>query len=128
MEDRPGEDRRNLDRMLCYLDVFDQTTGDLIGNANDIHHEGLNLISKEELPLLNELSIWVEDPRDNVRIPLVIEGVWNQMEKNPVYYSTGCKVHISASVDSHTLNGFIEKIKNKVKTKTKLPPSYTSIM
>ena len=89
MEDRPEDDRRNLDRMLCYLDVFDQTTGDLIGNANDIHHEGLNLISKEELPLLNNLSIWVEDLRDNVRIPLVIEGVWNQMEKNPVYFSTG---------------------------------------
>jgi hypothetical protein len=49
--------------MLCYLDVFDQKTGDLIGNANDISHQGLNLITKEELPLLNDLSIWVEDPR-----------------------------------------------------------------
>ncbi len=128
MEDRPEENRRKLDRMLCYLDVFDQATGDLIGNANDIHHEGLNLITKEEFPLLNDLSIWVEDPRDNVRIPLVVEGVWNQMENDPVYYSTGCKVHISASVDSHTLKEFIEKIKNNVKKKFKLTPSNISVM
>ena len=128
MEDRSEEDKRNLERMLCYLDVFDQTTGDLIGNANDIHLQGLNLISKEELPLLENLSIWVEDPRDNVRIPLVIEGVWNQMEIDPVYYSTGCRVHMSASVDSRTLSEFIEKIKNNIKKRSKLTPPYTPIM
>jgi hypothetical protein len=122
LEDRLREDRRQLERKLCYLDVFDQATGDLIGNANDIHHGGLNLITKSELKLLKDLSIWIEDPRDNARIPLVIEGIWSKIEKDPVYYSTGCKIHITASVESYALNEFIEKINNNVKKKFKLTP------
>jgi hypothetical protein len=128
LENRHKEDRRELERMLCYIDVFDQASGDLIGSANDIHQAGLNLITKEELPLLNDLSIWIEYPGDNVRIPLVIEGVWNQMQKHPVYYSTGCKVQISASMNNHILNEFIVKIKNITKNKSKLFSSYTSII
>jgi hypothetical protein len=48
------------------------------------------------------------------------------MDNDPVYYSTGCRVHPSGTLDNQALSGFIEKIKNRIKNK--LNPSYNSIM
>ena len=107
------EDKRQLKRSLCYLDVHEETTGKLIGNANDIHHEGLRLISKSEVPLFEELSICVKTPGTDTSIHLVIKGVWNQAHVEPVHYNTGCLIINPSPETIHAIN---ELVKSLIKT------------
>lgn len=99
------EERRKLERSLCYLDVIDEVTGKLVGNANDINLGGLMLISKDEIPLQTDIPVCVDIPNNDVRIQLVINGVWNQINRNPDFYNTGCRI-VSASTES--INAIIE--------------------
>ena len=68
------EDKRRQQRSLCYLKVIEEETGDHIGHVGDIHHEGLNLVSEDELSLHNNLSICVETLEEEIKISLVIKG------------------------------------------------------
>ena len=87
------EERREHKRSIHYLNVIEQTTGKLIGRTGDIHHTGLSLVSELEIPLLMDVYVWLEVPGEKEiknRVPLVINGTWNQMNRNPVFYNTGC--------------------------------------
>jgi hypothetical protein len=87
------EERREYKRLIRYLNVIEQTTGKLIGRIGDIHNTGLLLVSEHEIPLLMDISIWLEVPGEKEiknRVPLVINGTWNQMNRNPDFYNTGC--------------------------------------
>jgi hypothetical protein len=97
-----SEDKRKLERSLCYLKAIREDTGEPIGHVGDIHYEGLNLISKNEIPLHDGLRICVETPGEEVKIPLVVKGVWNQMNEEPNHYSTGCQIidPLSESVEA----------------------------
>ena len=78
------EDKRRQQRSLCYLNVIEEETGNHIGHVGDIHHEGLNLVSEDELSLHNNLSICEETLEEEIKISLVIKGVWNQMNEEPI--------------------------------------------
>ncbi len=87
------EERREYKRLIRYLNVIEQTTGKLIGRIGDIHNTGLLLVSELEIPLLMDIHVWLEVPGEEGiknRVPLVINGTWNQMNRNPVFYNTGC--------------------------------------
>jgi hypothetical protein len=86
------EEKRKFERTLCYLKAIKDDTGEHIGHVGDIHHEGLNLVSKDEIPLNDDLSICLETLEEEVKIPLVVKGVWNQMHEEPKHYKTGCQV------------------------------------
>ena len=87
------EDKRKHERRLCYLDAYEQVTGYLIGSASNMHQEGLMLISKVEIPLLKDLSISLEVPgHEESKIQLVINGIWNQKNTEPVFFNTGCQI------------------------------------
>jgi hypothetical protein len=89
------EDKRKLERRICYLDAYEQATDDLIGNASNIHPEGLMLISKAEIPLFKDLSISLVVPGyEESKIQLVINGVWNREYKYPEldFFNTGCRL------------------------------------
>ncbi len=87
------EERREDKRLISYLNVIEQTTGKLIGRVGDIHDTGLLLVSELEIPLLMDIHVWLEVPGEKGiknRVPLVIKGTWNQMNRKPVFYNTGC--------------------------------------
>ena len=89
------EEKRELKRLIRYLNVIDQASGELIGYTGNIHYNGLMLITKSEIALHEEIAVLVEVPGDEgvkTKIPLVIKGIWNQMNINPVFYNTGCRV------------------------------------
>ena len=109
------EERRKLGRSLCYLDIIDPATGKLLGNANDINHGGLMLISKDEIPLQTDIPVCVDIPNNDVRIQLVINGVWNQINRNPDFYNTGCRI-VSASTESiNAIISFYETLKKSTR-------------
>ncbi len=120
------EERRKQKRSLCIIDVFDQTTGEIIGNAVDIHHEGLNLISKDKMPLLSDLSIYLEDPVNEITIPLIIKGVWNQVNKDPVYYNTGCQIVDPSPEIICSINDLLENSQKSVERRFISIPSSVS--
>ena len=109
------KDKRKLVRSLCYLDVHDQRTGEVIGNANDIHQEGLRLVSKVELPLFEELAISVLSPDNNDSIHLVVKGVWNQAHEEPVHYNTGCQIINANPEIVHAINELIKSLTKRKK-------------
>jgi hypothetical protein len=86
------EDKRRHKRSLCHFKVIKEETGEHIGHVGDIHHEGLNLISENEIPLNDDLSICVETLDEDVNISLVVKGVWNQMNEESNHYETGCQI------------------------------------
>jgi hypothetical protein len=86
------EKKRKLERILCYLKVIKEQTGEEIGQVGDIHHEGLNLISENEIPLYDDLSICIENQEEEIKISLVVKGIWNQKSEDTKHYITGCQI------------------------------------
>ena len=105
------EDKRRQQRSLCYLNVIEEETGNHIGHVGDIHHEGLNLVSEDELSLHNNLSICVETLEEEIKISLVIKGVWNQMNEEPNHYKTGCQIINPSSETIDAIHKLIEALK-----------------
>ncbi len=105
------EDKRNHQRSLCYLKAIKEDTGEHIGHVGDINHEGLNLISENEIPLHDHVSICVETLEEEVKFPLVIKGVWNQINVEPNNYSTGCQIIDPLSEAIDAIHKLVEALK-----------------
>ena len=106
------EEKRKLERSLCYLKAIKEGAEEIIGHVGDIHHEGLNLISEDEIPLQDDITISVETLEEEIRISLTVKGVWNQMYEEPKYYKTGCQIinPSSETIDSiYKIVEFLEK-------------------
>jgi hypothetical protein len=106
------EDKRKLERSLCYLKAIKEETGEHLGHVGDIHHQGLNLISKDEISLHDDLIICIETIEEEVRISLTVKGVWNMNYEEPEYYKTGCQIinPSSESVDAiYKIIEFLQK-------------------
>lgn len=86
------EEKRKRERSFCYLKAIKEETGEHIGHVGDIHHEGLNLISGNEIPLHDDITIRVETLEEEVKISLTIKGIWKKVYEEPKYYKTGCQV------------------------------------
>ncbi len=87
------EERRKHKRLIRYLNIIEESTGKLLGYTGDIHYSGLLLVSRSEIPLQVDIPVWIEVPGETGikdRVPLIINGVWTQMNINPVFYNTGC--------------------------------------
>jgi hypothetical protein len=95
------KDKRKHKRSLCNLKVIKEDTGEHIGHVGDIHHEGLILISENEIPLNDDLSICVETLEEEINISLVVKGVWNKMNDESKCYETGCQI---INPSSETIN------------------------
>ncbi len=81
-------ERRKLNRFSVRLKVFEQNTGELLGYAEDLHTEGLKLMSKNKLPVNKEMNIWLDKDEEN--IPLTVYCVWTSFSDTvPVYYYSG---------------------------------------
>ena len=119
-----GQEKRKLKRSLCYLKAMEHETGDLIGHVGDIHHEGLNLVTKREVPLSSDLSIMVEEPESDQRISLVIKGVWNQRHDEPVHFRTGCQIINPSQETIDAINKLIELFQSGTKRRYyAIPPN-----
>jgi hypothetical protein len=106
------EDKRKLERSLCYLKAIKEETGEHLGHVGDIHQEGLNLISEDEISLHDDLIICIETIEEEVRISLTVKGVWKKRYEEPEYYKTGCQIinPSSESVDAiYKIVEFLQK-------------------
>ena len=114
---------RKLERSLCYLKAIKEGAEELIGHVGDIHYEGLNIVSENELPLHDDLTICLETLEDEFKISLVIKGVWNQMNDEPTHYTTGCQIIDPTSETIDAINKLIESLKKGGRRPFKYSPS-----
>jgi hypothetical protein len=104
------EDKRNHQRSLCYLKAIKEDTGEQIGHVGDIHHEGLNLISEDEIPLQDDLTICIETLGEEIKISLIIKGVWKKMYEEPTHYKTGCQIINQSSDTVDAIQKLVESL------------------
>ena len=86
------KEKRRLKRFSVRLKVFSQQTDELLGYAENLHIEGMMIVSKKPIQDKQELQIWFgaakEDKRLN-RIFLSTYKVWSSFtdNENRYYYS-----------------------------------------
>lgn len=86
-------DKRKLNRYSFRLKVFTQGAGELLGNAEDLHIEGMKIKSKEPIPDKKEIQIWFGASGTNEeekRIALTACKVWSSFSDDaPRYWYSG---------------------------------------
>jgi len=103
-------EKRKLERFNIYLDVIEQSTDNFIGITGNIHHEGMLLISLLEFALFKDIPILLETSGAEgieCKIPLVINGIWNQKKINPVH--TRCRIVEPSPEAIHEIDKLIEE-------------------
>ena len=87
--------KRKIKRSLRYLNVKEPATGKLISHTGDVHNEGLMLVGESGIMLHMDTPILLEVPGEEgikTRIPLIINGIWAQVDEDPVLNKTGCRI------------------------------------
>ncbi|MFQ5659128.1 MAG: hypothetical protein ACE5GZ_01780 [Gammaproteobacteria bacterium] len=87
-------EHRKLKRYTVRLKVFDQKTGKLLGYAENLHTEGMKLMSKDPIPEKKEIQIWFgsnpEDDDKEKRISLTVYRIWSSFtDAVPRFYYSG---------------------------------------
>lgn len=86
------DEKRRLKRFSVNLKIYSQHSDKLMGYADNLHLEGMMIVTQEPIPKNQELQIWFgaakEDKRLN-RIFLTAYKVWESFTdtENRLYYS-----------------------------------------
>ena len=86
------KEKRSRNRHAIPLAVYEQATGRLLGCADNIHLNGLMLVSKQAIPVKTEIPILLEIPSQDVkvRISLITFTAWTSVsDSRPTFYYTG---------------------------------------
>ncbi len=86
------KEKRSRNRHAIPLSVYEQATGRLLGCAENIHLEGLMLVSNKAIPVKTEIPILLEIPRQDVKgkISLNAFTAWTSIsDARSTFYYTG---------------------------------------
>ena len=87
-------DLRQLKRrhLIYYLEVFDNTTGVLLGHLVDLTVEGMKLVSKNYIEPQKEYSLKMVLPEGHARdrdVHFKAKSMWCREDVNPDFYAVG---------------------------------------
>lgn len=102
--------RRHL---VYYLEVFDNDTGDLVGNLVDITTRGCKVVSKEVIPrdlVLNLRLVLPDDFYANKELVFEAKSVWSANDVNPDFYDTGFEVPRLGLAERKIIRRLIERV------------------
>ena len=86
------KEKRSRYRHPILLSIYGQATGRLLGCAENIHLEGMMLVSKKAIPVKTEIPILLEIPRQDVKgkISLNAFTAWTSISgARSTFYYTG---------------------------------------
>lgn len=87
------KEKRRLKRFSVNLKVYNQTTDVLLGYAENLHVNGMMLITQEPIPNKQEIKIWFgasKEDKKQKRIFITAFIVWNSFtETTPRLYYSG---------------------------------------
>ncbi len=85
-------EKRRLKRFSARLKVYSQATDELIGYSENLHTEGMMIVTKKSLPNNQELEIWFGATKEEKRLNRIFISaykVWESMtaDGERFYYS-----------------------------------------
>lgn len=105
-------EKRTHERCSFPLKVFHRDTAELLGCTENIHVDGMMLVSKAPIPTMTEFKIWIELPglEGEKKISLTAFAVWRSLsDTKPIFYCTGFHfVDISENVMA-SIQAYIEQ-------------------
>lgn len=102
--------RRHL---FYYLEVFDATTGEQLGNLVDITTRGCKLVSRKPIPIDQSMTLKIVLPDDYYsEKELVFEArsVWSANDVNPDFYDSGFEVPHLGLEERKMIRRLIERV------------------
>lgn len=89
-----SQELRSLKRrhLIYYLEVYDDDTGELLGNLVDITTEGLKLVSKKPLEARKAFNMRMHLPEgyfEEKVLHFQARSLWSSNDVNPDFYDTG---------------------------------------
>ena len=82
-------------QLVYYLKLYDEETGDQVGNVVDITTRGCKIISKKPLPEEKSMALRLDLPEGLYSLEtIVLKGktLWSRPDVNPDFYVTGFEV------------------------------------
>ena len=110
-----AEDARGLRRrhLIFYLEVFDDTSGTLLGHLVDITTKGIKLVSKEPIAVGKSFTMRMRLPEDRFEgRTLCFQGTsrWSSNDVNPDFYDTGFQTEGLDRDTVDTIHDLIESL------------------
>ena len=108
------KERRTIERhhLIHYLRVFDDQTGEAVGNLADINPEGIMLLTEEPIEKGTSFSFHMEFPEEidgKTRLQYEATTSWcGEDEKYPNLYSVGFKLGEISAEDREIIEYLIE--------------------
>jgi len=102
--------RRHL---FYYLEVFNEESGDLIGNLVDITTRGIKLVSKDPIPNNTTFKLRMVLPQGYFRVDELhfeAKSVWSANDVNPDFFDTGFEVLNLSREERKIIRKLIEHI------------------
>jgi hypothetical protein len=106
-------DKRRLKRrhLIYYLSVFDNETGQLLGQLVDITTRGIMVTSERPIPLGERHTIRMVLPDiidGNNQIVFKAESVWCEKDINPNFYAIGFELADISKRDINIIENLIQ--------------------
>ena len=108
------QDRRKLPRkdLMSYSQVFNLTSGKLIGYLGDLNMIGAMVIGDEEMRVDEKLTISIQLPElpkiSAARLSLPVRVVWCHQDLSPEYYNIGMEFDLVTDEQKNIIEAVIE--------------------
>ncbi|MDR9500900.1 MAG: PilZ domain-containing protein [Desulfurivibrionaceae bacterium] len=99
-------------QLFYYLKLYDQTTGEQVGNVVDITTQGCKIISKDPLPTGQTMALRLDLPEGLSSLKnIVLQGktLWSRPDVNPDFYVTGFEVPELGTKERQVLGRLIDQ-------------------
>jgi len=106
-------ERRRLKRFIIELPVFNADRGDYLGHTENMHVEGMLLISKKHLPLHTEHTFRLEymlKNHDLVCLDIPTRVQWYERDEESGKFTTGVKFMNLEPKQVNLLNSLIDDL------------------
>lgn len=75
-----ANEKRRLKRFSARLKVYSQLTDDLIGYSENLHIEGMMIVTREPIPKNQELQIWFGATKEEKRLNRIFVSAYKVWE------------------------------------------------
>jgi len=113
MEQHKISENRRLRRFNIQIQVFDSKSKSIFAYTENLHTEGMMLISEKKIPLGKEFDLELVHIRDNdqmIVIPLHVLCVWNKPSDSLNMYNAGFEFIDLAPQQVRDIESLIEEL------------------
>ncbi len=99
-------------QLVYYLKLYDEESGELVGNVVDITTRGCKIISEEPLPEEKAMALRLDLPEGLYSLKTIVmkgKTLWSRPDVNPEFYVTGFEVPRLGAEERKVVRQLIEQ-------------------